>query len=255
MISSFSKKKMSQLIELRSNKGRDKYGLYFGETHKIFEFVYETKPLIIDSIYCLESWYLKYKKSFELSSINVFILSQKQLKAISLLKNPHDLLFTIKGASPSNEEIDPPDRVVLFDTIQDPGNFGTIIRTLSWLGITHIICSPESVSITNPKVIQASMGAFTLVNVLYLPLKEFIRANPQFHYYATDMKGLSIYEMKKLKEKQFGIIFGNEGKGISSELLPFVTETLSIPPKAEIHPESLNLSISVGIILSQLLQN
>ena len=255
MISVFSKKKMSQLIELRTNKGRDKYALYFGETHKIFKFVYQTKPSIIDSIYCLESWYLKNRDDFNLESNNVFILSQNELKTISLLKNPHDILFTLKKEVDSNIEMETQNKIVLFDTIQDPGNFGTIIRTLSWFGIKQIVCSPDSVSHTNPKVIQASMGAFTLVNIVYSPLKEYILSHPQLKYYTTDMKGHSIYQKEKFKDEKFGIIFGNEGNGISAELLSLVTETLSIPPKTKIHPESLNLSISVGIILSQLLHD
>jgi tRNA G18 (ribose-2'-O)-methylase SpoU len=97
------------------------------------------------------------------------------------------------------------------------------------------------------------MGAFTLVNVIYRPLKDFILSNPQFDYYATDMEGHNIFKQDTLKNNKFGIIFGNEGSGISSDLLSLVTATLSIPPKTEIHPESLNLSISVGIVLSQLL--
>ncbi len=252
MKQSISKLKIKKIIELHSKKGRDKYNLFFGETHKIFEFVYQNKHTCLDSIYCLESWYIENVDFFDLNKISVFILSPKELKAMSLLKNPHDLLFTMKNEN--NTELDQQmlDPIVLFDTIQDPGNFGTIIRTLSWFGVKQIICSPDSVSFTNPKVIQASMGAFTLVNIIYTPLKEFVLKNSQLDYYATDMVGQNIYKENTLSKKRVGLIFGNEGSGISQELLPLVTETLTIPPQNGTHPESLNLSISVGIIISQL---
>ncbi len=248
-----SQRKIRQLKELHSHKGRRKYKLFFGETHKILEFVLAVNPNIIEAVYGLETWYRKYSSSSVFPShIPFYVLDESQLRTVSLLKNPRDLLFTMKQESLDKGDIHLSTPVVMFDAIQDPGNFGTIIRTMAWFGVKQIICSPDSVDIYNPKVIQASMGAFCLVKVHYLDIEKFIISHPDVDFYYTDMQGESIYSFYPESGKPYAIIFGNEGKGVSATIKKLVAKSLSIPPFATDIPESLNLSMSAGIIISEL---
>jgi TrmH family RNA methyltransferase len=250
MIKGLSKQKSKNIRLLHSNKGRQKQNRYIGETAKLFEFVYQYANSLIEEIYCTEKWYLDHKASYDLTQFDVFIISLKELKTISLLKTPHDVLFTM---SPVKSDFSNEDKlIILLDSIQDAGNLGTIIRTLSWFGINTLYCSKDSVDVYNPKVIQASMGAFVLVDVRYVDLSDMIADRPETTFFYTDMNGESIYSYPISTKENIGIVFGNEGKGVSSAIRKQIGKSISIPAMSLRKPESLNLSISVGIIISQL---
>ena len=101
----------------------------------------------------------------------------------------------------------------------------------------------------NPKVIQATMGSFTRVNIVYQNLKELLQ-NPDRPIFGTDMAGKNIY--KTDFPKSFYLVLGNEGNGISLEIKSLVTENLTIPRFGRLQStESLNVSMAAGIILGQ----
>jgi len=130
--------------------------------------------------------------------------------------------------------------------IQDPGNFGTIIRIADWFGVSQVICSKDSVDIYNPKVVQATMGSIGRVNVFYRDLRAWLRKQNNIRIYATMLEGIDITKMNPLKE---GIIMiGNESKGIGEDLLALANERITIPRKGA--AESLNAAVAAGIILS-----
>ena len=134
------------------------------------------------------------------------------------------------------------------DTIQDPGNLGTIIRIADWFGIANIICSENCADIYNPKVVQSTMGSFGRVEVVYTSLVEFLNRNNSVPIYAAALNGKKVDELKGLKE---GIILiGNESKGISIEIMQMATEKITIPKFGM--AESLNAAVATGIILSHL---
>jgi len=142
---------------------------------------------------------------------------------------------------------------LVLEYVQDPGNLGTIIRIAAWFGIGNIVCSPDCVDFYNPKVIQATMGAFMHVSVWYRPLEPFLgkAVSGGLPVYGTTMDGRSVYESDLGNE---GIIlFGNESRGISEGLLGYVTRRITIPgpgkPLAGL--ESLNVSMAAAIICSE----
>lgn len=141
--------------------------------------------------------------------------------------------------------------VIALDTIQDPGNLGTIIRVADWFGVHEILCSNETADCFAPKVIQSTMGSISRVRLHYGDLREMIKAvNPEA-VYGTFLDGESI---TKASLKQTGIIvIGNEGKGISQEIESVVTERLLIPSYPEGHEtgESLNAAIATAITLAK----
>ena len=143
--------------------------------------------------------------------------------------------------------------VPALEYVQDPGNLGTIIRIAAWFRMGDILCSPDCVDFYNPKVIQATMGAFMHVNVWYRPLDSLLgnAVSEGMPVYGATMDGTPVYDCDLGRE---GIIlFGNESKGISETLLRHVNKRITIPgpPRPVAGIESLNVSMAAAIVLSE----
>jgi TrmH family RNA methyltransferase len=135
---------------------------------------------------------------------------------------------------------------LVLDTIQDPGNLGTIIRIADWFGIDNIICSPDCADMYSPKVVQSTMGSLARVNIIYTDIAEWINGHADIMIYAATMHGKDVRSLSKIKEGL--IIIGNEGKGINEGILSLAKENITIPKIGE--AESLNAAVATGIILS-----
>ena len=146
---------------------------------------------------------------------------------------------------------------LLLDTIKDPGNLGTIIRIADWFGIETIICSPQSADAFNPKVIQATMGSITRVKIHYTDLSEFVARNQKetkLPVYGALLEGENLYK-QNLPSAAF-ILIGNESRGISAELIPSISNKITIPSFSHFkttpgETESLNAAIATSIICSE----
>jgi TrmH family RNA methyltransferase len=175
------------------------------------------------------------------------LINEMELRKISFLQNPKDSL-AICEIKESNL-IENCKIQLGLDGIQDPGNMGTIIRLADWFGIEQIICSQDTVDFYNPKVIQASMGSFTRVNIVYEDIKDTI-SNAVFPVFGTAMEGENIYE--KNFPENFSLVLGNEGNGIRPEIFELIKENLSIPRFGKTQStESLNVSVAAAIILGE----
>ena len=175
-------------------------------------------------------------------------ISLSQLKQISFLRSPNKHLgvFEIK-----NKELKKNSQYIVIDSINDPGNLGTIIRSAEWFGFKQIICSTNSVDCYNPKVVQASMGSLARVDIIYTDLIEFIK-NEKIPVYGTAKDGISILEFSE--NINSGIwIFGSEANGISNDISELCESFYSIPKSDnEILTESLNLSTSASLVMGYL---
>jgi TrmH family RNA methyltransferase len=184
----------------------------------------------------------------------VATVSYEELRRISSLRTPHNVLaVAAMEKMPYSDSILAGNLTIALEYVQDPGNLGTIIRIAAWFGIKNIICSPDCVDFYNPKVIQASMGAFMHVKVFYISLAEALAGAQKNGYsiWGTVMDGRSVYESELGSE---GIILlGNESKGISDKLLCHVTERITIPgPEKQLAGlESLNVSMAAAIVCSE----
>jgi TrmH family RNA methyltransferase len=240
-----SKSQISLIKSLHLKKFRKTHNLFIVEGVKsITEFINE--EYVLHSIYYLPEMsskvvnFLRNMKGNEISS--------DELKKISALTNPQGVLAVFK--IPHNDlkvEYLKGKFSFALDFIQDPGNLGTIIRTADWFGMDTLICSMDTADIYNPKVIQASMGSLARVKVFYCDLKEWL-PECKFKIYGAVLDGESIYE------SNFGdegiILLGNEGSGIQSDLIPLISERITIPRFGG--AESLNVAISSAIICSEL---
>jgi TrmH family RNA methyltransferase len=135
---------------------------------------------------------------------------------------------------------------LVLETIQDPGNMGTLIRTADWFGVKQIVCSPDCVDVYNPKVVQATMGSLVRIPVTYMPLKGWIAAQHSVRKWAAVLSG-SDY---RLADGDGILMMGNESKGLSAELSAMATAQLTIPRIGG--AESLNVAVATGVLLAQL---
>jgi len=180
--------------------------------------------------------------------------SYDDLKRMSSLKSPHNALalVPIPAGSADLPEITE-SLCIALESVQDPGNLGTIIRAAAWFGFRHIVCSLYCADIYNPKVIQASMGAILNVRVHYYDLQELLgwARKDKLPVYGTFLEGKSIYA-SELGNRGI-ILLGNESRGISDSLVPYITESLVIPRfNSYIHGvESLNVGMAASIVFSE----
>lgn len=182
------------------------------------------------------------------TDIPITHISENELKKISFLKTPKDSVAVCHLAD--DERLEDKNIQLVLDGIQDPGNLGTIIRLADWFGIEQVICSEDTVDFYNPKVIQATMGSFTRVNVVYTDLVEYLSTTQNVNI-GTDMEGENIYTFEK--PEKINLILGNEGNGMRPETETLLQKSISIPRFGKSQStESLNVSMAAGIILGQL---
>ncbi len=133
------------------------------------------------------------------------------------------------------------------DNVGDPGNLGTIIRTLDWFGYNELICSLDCAEFYHPKVIASTMGSFTRVTVRYVDMSEYL-AKVNVPIYAADMDGKNIY--KSSISSPSIMLMGSESNGISNNSKKYVTDYIAIPRIG--NAESLNVGVATGIIAGYL---
>ncbi len=222
-------------------KFRQKYNLFLVEGNKII-------AELLDSEFKIKEIFSTDPQKTGRTDVPVTHISENELKKISFLKTPKDSV-AVCYLNPEKQEEDKDVQLVL-DGIQDPGNLGTIIRLADWFGIEQIICSEDTVDFYNPKVIQASMGSFTRVNMVYTDLANYLSETKNSNI-GTDMEGESIYTFEK--PGKLNLILGNEGNGMRPETEKLLDKSISIPRFGTSQStESLNVSMAAGIILGQL---
>ncbi|WP_218972298.1 TrmH family RNA methyltransferase [Labilibaculum filiforme] len=248
-----SKNQIKLITSLQQKKYRDQHQLFVAEGNKLVSDLIEANVEVEFLIYTKE-WKASNSISRKTKINNRIETDALQIKKISTLKTPSSVIAVFKIPSRIIDKADIQNSLSLvLDDVQDPGNLGTIIRVADWFGIKHIFCSPNTVDLYNPKVIQATMGAISSVSVIYTKLEELILQykNPSFPIYGTFLEGEIIYNCK-LQKKGF-IIMGNEGKGVSEKIQNLVTNKLYIPdfPNGKAVSESLNVSVATSIICSE----
>ena len=243
-----SKSQISFIKSLHQKKYRKEHGLFLVEGIKsITEFIqsnYEMHSIFYNS----EQFNLLPKLA---ANINLFEVNNVELGKISTLQTPQGFLAVVR--IPKKEIIDQSalknNFTLVLDGVQDPGNFGTIIRTADWFGFKQIICSEDTVEAFNPKTVQATMGSLARVDIYYEDLPSFLSLN-RLPIFGALLDGESIYKTNWGKEGL--VILGNEGKGISAEIIKKVNHPVTIPRFGE--AESLNVAVSAAVFCSELVR-
>jgi len=234
------KSQIKLITSLAQKKYRISLGLFIAEGYKTVKELLDS-PMKLHRLYITNPEYRSLTK-------NHTLISDIELKKISLLKTPNDILGVFK--IPDSDHIDTRGLIVALDDIRDPGNLGTIIRLCDWFGVKSLVCSTNTVDCYNPKVVQATMGSLSRVNLSYLDLQKFLKDNSDKPIYGTFMEGQDIY--KETLSDTGIIVMGNEANGISEPIARLTNKRLVIPQFGETKAtESLNVATATSIILSE----
>ena len=235
---SLSKNHIKLITSLSQKKYRQKHKLFVVEGVKVVQ-------EFLNSSYELD---IVFSSDTNFSPTNKFIkVTDQELKKISSLKNPNKVLAIFKIPNQINPIMG--GLILVLDSINDPGNLGTIIRLCDWFGIEQLVCSNETVDCFNSKVVQASMGSLTRVAISYLDLKKYLQ-NASVPIFVADMDGLNVYKTK-LPDSAL-LVLGNEANGISDEIKQLVTTKITIPRYGAFQQtESLNVATASAILLSE----
>ena len=235
-----SKNQIKLITSLQQKKYRKQEQLFFAEGVKVVQ-------ELLHSNFELQDLFTTKQDFLTVPKNKVHAISEAELKKISALITPNTCLAVFK--IPKAKEMVEKGLIVALDDVRDPGNLGTIIRLCDWFGIETLFCSEESVDIYNPKVVQATMGSISRVNVVYGNLETFL-SQTKLPVFGTFMDGKNIYQEKLPKEGI--IVMGNEANGISSSVEKLVSERIAIPRFGNLQvTESLNVATATAIILSE----
>ena len=237
-----SKKEVKDIQSLAHKKFRDETGLFVAEGPKIVSELIELAPGQVACIYATEGW-LQQQNGLQ---VPVQPISPIELQKISGLQTPNEVVAVLRQWTVPQP---PPASFSLYlDTLQDPGNFGTIIRIADWFGIGSIICSAGCADLYNPKVVQSTMASIARVPVFYEGEEGWLQAQ-EGPVYAATLSGRPLYEEGKTEKGV--LIIGNESRGIRPHLIERATRQVTIPRRGG--AESLNAAVATGIILSHLI--
>lgn len=241
-----TKSQAKYIQSLGQKKFRDEAGMFIAEGPKIIDELLTLSPGNIHQLYALPVWVDANRD--RIGKIETIVISERELQRLSFLATPNSVVAVVKKfdhpAAPQSAGL----ISLALDTIQDPGNFGTIIRIADWFGIPQVICNEACADLYNPKVVQSTMGSIGRVNVFYLDLSGWISKQAAVRIYAAALEGRDVSTMSKIQEGV--IVIGNESKGISAPVLELANVKINIPRKGK--AESLNAGVATGIILSHL---
>ena len=229
IIKSSDNKKYKSLKKLLTKKEREKTKTFLIEGKNIIEEAKKHNKIltyITDDLNKVED--------------NIFYVDKKLKESLSSLKNSNEDIALVKYLDIKEVSSD---TILLIDDVRDPSNLGTILRTALAFNIKDVVLSLNTVDLYNPKVLRASEGAIFSLNILREDLISFISKHKDYKVLSTSLKA---NDLKALKTNKKMIVIGNEGKGVSEEILKISDDYLKIPIK---HIDSLNVAIATSIIL------
>jgi len=182
----------------------------------------------------------------------VFEISDTEMKRLSDVSTPPGILAVVR--MPETGFPDHwPERVLLLDGVQDPGNVGTLIRTAAWLGIECVGIGPGSADPFAPKVVRSTMGGLWDAQISRIPdMDSWLAqaASSGAAIWVTDMEGTAVADWRPTKPAV--LVIGSEAHGVSDAVRQRATGTVSIPGGSGNRTvESLNAAVAGAIIMSR----
>lgn len=239
-----SKNQIKTITGLQQKKYRKQHKLFFAEGIKVVQ-------ELLNSNFELHQLFTTQEIFTGLDNTRIELITDAELKKISTLATPNVCLALF--VMPEEKPVPDSGLIVALDDVRDPGNLGTIIRLCDWFGVSHLVCSEQCVDVFNPKVVQATMGSITRVNVVYTDLEAYLDKT-SLPVFGTFMDGENIYS-ESLPENGI-IVMGNEANGISKAIENKVGHKIAIPRFGNLQQtESLNVATAASIILSEFRRN
>ena len=241
---------VKHIKKLKEKKYREEYNEFIVEGIKMIEEAINEKmnvKQVIISENCKDL--VPNSIMTEIQKLNHVYVSEKVFNTITDVVSPQGIMAILEKPENSENQIDySANNFLLLDNIQDPGNMGTILRTVDSLNLKQIIVSKGSSDVYNLKVVRSTMGAIFRVKViesenLVAIIKELKKHG--IKVYATDLAtDKSIYDVNYEKS---AIVIGNEANGVSKEVLEEASERIKIPMIGK--TESLNAAVATSIVL------
>ena len=251
VISSKDNEIIKKIKSLKEKKYRDIENCYIIEGIKLVkEAIAENAKIkqIVVCEDCINDGEIDTDTLYEIAKFDVVYVTEKVFKTITDVKTPQGIIAVIEKNN-INSKIDYNQNIIVaLDGVQDPGNLGTILRTVDSANLKQIILSKESADSYNPKVVRSTMGAIFRVNIIEADslkdmLQEAKKNNFKVMVTSLDTKN-SIYDVDYSKKV---IVIGNEANGVSKEVQAIADEKVKIPMLGK--TESLNASVAAGIMI------
>lgn len=242
-----SKAQVKYIRSLALQKYRKEHNAYIAEGDKLCR-EWLSSSAALQYVVCLEAWAQQNQALIgRHPEAELLVAAPHELEAISQQQTPNQALIVAK--LPHVPAVLPREEWCLaLDTIQDPGNLGTIIRIADWFGIGHVVCSPDCADAFSPKVVQAAMGGHLRVQLHQADLLSFLDT-VRMPVLAAALEGEDVYRVPR--QEAAVLLIGNESKGLHPELLQRATGKVTIPRAGG--AESLNAAVSAGILCALLL--
>ena len=250
VISSKDNEFIKHIKKLKDKKYRDLNNEYIIEGIKIIEEAINEKANIKQVVICDDcekTSNISKELMYEIARYECIYVTKKIFDSLTDVSNPQGILAIVEKNNTSPIKYTE-DIIVALDGLQDPGNLGTILRTLDSANLSQIIVSKDTVDAYNPKVVRSTMGAIFRINIVEANnLKETLSEIKKHKYkiMCTDLKAKkNIYEIDYNKKI---LVIGNEANGVSKEILEIADEKIIIPMLGK--TESLNASVATSIII------
>lgn len=243
-----TQKQLKYFSSLKIKKFRDAENLFLAEGEKLVSEILHS-GLKVQHLLASSDWIEKHGSAHTVWAEEI---SLRDLKKISTLSTPPGIVAVVQ--KPNHQFL--PEKLenelsIFLDTVQDPGNLGTILRIADWFGINQVVCSPGCADVFNPKTIQASMGAICRVKTPTAEAKNLERLSAKMPVYGTFLSGENLYYTQT---PAHGIVvMGNEAHGISPKTARWVSHKLFIPPypAGAQRSESLNVAVATAIVCAE----
>ena len=237
--------------KLKEKKYRDQSQEFIIEGIKLVKEAIEEKANIKQIIICdncEDTGIIPKDLMYEIAKYNCIYVTENILKTMSDVNAPQGIMAII-GRNNKEKDIDySQDIIVALDDIQDPGNLGTILRTVDSIGLKQILVSKGTADSYNPKVVRSTMGAIFRVKIVECENLEQTLKEIKKHKFKIVVSSLqtdnSVYDIKYNKKV---IVIGNEANGVEKSIQEISDEKIKIPMLGK--TESLNASVATGIIL------
>ena len=251
VISSKDNELVKHIKKLKDKKYRDESNEYIVEGVKLIEEAVNENVKIKKIIICEDTtrtYEIPTNVMLEIAKYECIYVTDKIFASITQVTNPQGIMAIVEKNS-LNQEIDfSQDIIVVLDDVQDPGNLGTILRTVDSIGLNQIIVSKETADAFNPKVVRSTMGAIFRIKIIESEdLKQTIKEIKKHHFklMVTSLQTEnSIYDIEFNKKI---IVIGNESNGVSKDIQDMADEKAKIPMLGK--TESLNASVAAGIVM------
>ncbi|MDO5375895.1 MAG: RNA methyltransferase [Staphylococcus rostri] len=243
-ITSIQNAKVKNYNKLKKKKERDKQHRAIIEGFHLIEEAVDS-GIVVEQLFMIEP--SRVPEKLQTAAQECFVINQKVAEALSGTVTPQGVFAVIQKATVTSENAQ---QVLILDRIQDPGNLGTLMRTADAAGLDLVVLAKGTADVYQEKVLRASQGSvFHIPTIEVDNVVEYVQnfAGP---VYGTALENAVSYHEVPSKQETFALVLGNEGQGMSDELLNATTQNVTIPIYGR--AESLNVAIAAGILMFHL---